>query len=132
MSVIQAFVLFFVSTLVALGCAVVTGFKAKRRWHVASVTTVVVMLAVTIYFALKLGDLYDLESAGVITPIHLTLAKITTAAYLLPIAAGVRTIYAPSSRKLHRRLAYLVLTMTVVTAITGTMMILMATPRGPL
>ena len=132
MSVTQSFVLCFIATLLALGSAVVTGFKARRRWHVASVISAVVMLAATIYFALGLGELYDLESAGVITPIHLTLAKITTALYLLPIAAGVRTIYAPASRKLHRRLAYVALSMTVVTAITGTLMILMSTPREPL
>ncbi len=132
MSVLQTFTLFFVLTLVALGAAVFTGFKARRRWHIASVVSAVVMLGVTIYFALELGKLYDLESAGVITPIHLTLAKITTAAFLLPIAAGVRTIYKPTARALHRRLAYVALLMTVVTAITGAIMILMSAPREAL
>ncbi len=132
MSVLQTFTLFFVLTLAGLCAAVATGFKARRRWHIASVVSVVAMLGATIYYALELGKIYDLESAGVITPIHLTLAKITTAAYLLPIVAGLRTIYRPASRALHRRLAYFALTLTVITAITGTMMIWMSTPREPL
>jgi hypothetical protein len=128
-SVLQTFTLFFVLTVAALGAAVFTGFKARRRWHIASVVGVVAMLGATIYFALEVGKIYDLESAGVITPIHLTLAKITTAAYLLPIIAGLRTIYRPASRALHRRLAYVALTMTVLSAITGAVMILMSAPR---
>jgi hypothetical protein len=131
-SVLQTFTLFFVLTLAALGAAVVTGFKARRNLHITSVASAVLLLGATIYFALELGKIYDLESAGVITPIHLTLAKVTTAAYLLPVVAGLRTIYRPASRSLHRRLAYLALTMTVITAITGTIMIWMSTPREPL
>lgn len=130
MSVLGAFTLCFVLTLAALASAVVAGFRARRAWHVTSVVCVLLALGVTIYFALQLGKIYDLASAGVITPIHLTLAKVTTAAYLLPIAAGLRTIYKPSSRALHRRLAYLALTLTVITAITGTIMILLAEPRA--
>lgn len=132
MSVLQTFTLFFALTLAALAAAVVTGFKARRRWHITSVASAVVTLGATIYFALELGKLYDLESAGVITPIHLTLAKVTTAALLLPVAAGVRTIYRPASRALHRRLAFVALSLTVVTAITGAIMIMMSEPRAPL
>jgi hypothetical protein len=130
-SALQAFTLFFALTVIALGCAVANGFRARRTAHVASVASAFLLLGVTIYFALELGEEYDLESAGVITPIHLTLAKVTTAAYLLPVAAGLRTIYKPATRALHRRLAFVALLLTVITAITGTIMILMAEPRAP-
>jgi hypothetical protein len=115
-------------TLGFLGAAVATGLRAKRRWHLASVGGAVASLGVTIVFALEVGELYDLESAGLITPIHLTLARVTTVCYLLPAASGAWTIRDPRRRSLHRRLAYFVLAMTVVTAITGTWMLLAATP----
>jgi hypothetical protein len=115
-------------TLVFLGCAVVTGYKAKRKWHLSSVASAVLMLVATIYYALELGELYDLESAGVITPIHLTMAKVNTAAYLLPVVTGIRTLKNPKGRKLHGRVAWAVLILTVFTAATGGLMLLWATP----
>ncbi len=115
-------------TLVFLGCAVVTGYKAKRVWHLSSVASAVLMLVATIYYALELGELYDLESAGVITPIHLTMAKVNTAAYLLPVVTGLRTLKNPKGRKLHGRVAWAVLILTVFTAATGGLMLLWATP----
>ena len=86
------------------------------------------MLGASIYAALQLGRVYDIHAAGAITPIHLTLARITTGCYLLPIATGLRTIFVPKTRPLHRKVAFLVLSMTVLTAITGTIMLL----RSPL
>lgn len=115
-------------TLVFLGCAVVTGYKAKRKWHLTSVASAVLMLVATIYYALELGELYDLESAGIITPIHLTMAKVNTAAYLLPVVTGIRTLKDPKARKLHGRVAWSVLILTVFTAATGGLMLLWATP----
>lgn len=86
------------------------------------------MLALSIYYALELGHLYDTQAAGLITPIHHTMARVTTASYLLPIATGLRTIFVPSTRKLHRKVAFLVLSMTVLTAITGTIMLCLSPP----
>jgi hypothetical protein len=128
LSATASFFLCLVATIFFLGCAVATGLKAKRKQHIASVTGAVAMLGASIYFALELGRVYDIHAAGAITPIHLTLARVTTACYLLPIATGLRTIYAPKTRRLHRKLAFLVLSMTVLTAITGTIMLL----RSPL
>jgi hypothetical protein len=124
------FVVFLALTLAGLGCAVATGLKARRRLHITAVAASVACLAATIYYAKELGQQFDLESAGVITPIHLTMAKVTTALYLLPIATGITTIYRPAARRWHRRVAFLVLGLTVLTAITGTTMILMAKPIG--
>src|SRR6187397_1938678 len=128
MSPTFGFVVFLALTLALLGLAVATGLRALRRRHISCVVAAILSLAVTIYFAEKLGRHYDLGAAGANTPIHLALAKVTTACYLLPIASGITTIYRPAARRWHRRLAFLVLGMTVLTACTGTAMLLLATP----
>lgn len=122
------FVTFLVVTLALLSAAVWTGFAHRRRVHLVLVIVAVASLGVTIYFAEQLGDLYDLESAGSITPIHLFLAKLTTFAYLLPIVSGIRLWFRPGGRALHRVLAFTVLALTVVTAATGTAMVLLSEP----
>ena len=106
----------------------VAGRSGRRRRHVVLVGCTLVALGVTIVYALELGKIYDLSTAGIITPIHLTLAKITTAAYVLPIVAGLFTWRRPSMRPLHKKLAWLVIVMTVVTAVTGSIMLLRAEP----
>jgi hypothetical protein len=123
------FAIFLFSTVLALVAVVITGLRARVPIHIACVATTLVLLGVTIYFAEKLGELYDLQRAGVITPIHLTLAKTTTAAYLLPIVSGVMTLRNRARRALHFKLAMLVLTLTALTAITGSLMLWMAPAR---
>ena len=130
MSDLGGFVAFLAATLAFLAAAVSTGLRAKRRWHLASVAGAVLSLALSIYFALRVGRHYDLAAAGFITPLHKTLAMVATASYLLPVASGLRTIVHPPTRKLHRKIAFLVLSLTVLTAITGTWMLL-AAPRRP-
>ncbi len=132
MSPAAGFLVFLVVTLVLLASAVWTGFAHRRRAHLTLVVSAVAALGVTIYYAERLGQLYDLESAGAITPIHLFLAKLTTLAYLLPIASGIRLWFRPGGRALHRVLAFLVLGLTVVTAATGTAMVLLAEPKAAL
>ena len=122
------FLAFLLLTLALLGLVVATGLEAKRRWHIPLVACALASLGATIRYALLLGKLYDLQAAGVITPIHLVVARITTACYALPIATGIRTIFAPAARRYHRRFAFLALAMTVLTAITGTLMLCLA-PR---
>ena len=120
------FVLFLLLTLGCLAGAVSSGLRAKRRVHLTCVAGAVACLGLTIHFALGVGKLYDLAAAGWITPVHLWMAKVATASYLLPVASGLRTIYHPPTRKLHRKIAFLVLSLTVLTAITGTWMLLAA------
>jgi hypothetical protein len=124
----SGFVVFLLATLALLGLVVATGLRAQRRRHIALVVLSIAALGVTIRYAVLLGKHFDLPAAGVITPIHLWLAKVTTACYLLPIVTGIRTIFAPATRKLHKKVAFLVLGMTLLTAITGTMMLWLA-PR---
>jgi hypothetical protein len=122
------FTVFLAVTLAFLGLTAATGLRAQRRRHIPLAVASIVSLGVTIWFAKALGKQYDLAAAGAITPIHLTLAKVATAMYLLPIGSGVCTIFFPRARRWHRRFAFLVLALTVLTAITGTLMLALA-PR---
>jgi hypothetical protein len=122
------FLLFLGITLFCLTGAVITGRAARRKIHLRIVTLTVINLAVTIYWAEQLGKLYDLEAAGWIYPFHLLVAKVTAASYLVVIASGFATLKNTARRKTHSSIAYSVISLTVLTAITGTWMILAATP----
>lgn len=128
MSPTTGFVSFLALTLVLLAATVATGLVGMRRVHLGMVAGALASLGVTVYFAEQLGDRYDLESAGWITPVHLTLAKVTTASYLLPVLSGIRLWRHERARSWHRALAFTVLALTVVTAASGTAMILRADP----
>lgn len=121
------FLAFLGITVFFLVLTVITGLSAMRKWHLTCVACSVLGLAMAVRYAYDLGSIYDLEAAGWITPFHLWLAKITTLLYLLPVISGVRTIFVPSTRRLHRSVAYLVLALTALSAITGAWM-LMASP----
>ena len=120
------FVVFLFVTLCFLGAVVVTGLTARRKLHLRLVVGAFISLAIAIYYAERLGESYDVDSAGMITPIHLTLAKVTVFAYLLPVLSGWRTIKNAANRPLHGKIAYTVLALTVLTAATGVLMILLA------
>lgn len=125
------FLTFLGTTLALLGCTVATGLRAKRKPHVLFVALSVASLGVTIYFAERLGELYDLESAGWITPVHLAIAKVATLAYLLPVVTGIRLWFGQGSRRVHFWVAMGVLGLTVVTAVTGSWMVLASEPLAP-
>ena len=128
MTPVAGFLTFLAVTLAFLGAAVVSGYQAKRKVHLPCVALAVVSLLVTIYYAEQLGEQYDLETAGLMTPVHLFLAKTTTLAYLAPVVTGIRTLRNAGGRKLYGRVAWIVLLMTVITAGTGTAMVLMSDP----
>jgi len=127
MDTMTGFVGFLTVTVALLGGAILTGRAGKRRLHLSLVASMLVALGITIYFAERLGDLYDLESAGFITPLHLTLAKITVLAYFVPLVSGWMTFRGREGlRSFHAKAAYAVVAITVVTLLTGTAMILMS------
>lgn len=129
MSPVTGFFVFLVLTVVALGFVVVTGLKRRRGAHVVGVVTALAFLGGAIVYALRVGEIYDLEAAGVITPIHLNLARVTTACYLLPAITGVLTWRnAERWRTLHGRLAWFVVALTLITTITGALMLMGAEP----
>jgi len=119
------------STTLLLVLVLVTGFRAKRKPHLVFVTLTVAALVFTIFRAEQLGTGYDLEQAGVITPIHLLIAKVTTLAYLLPVITGYQTWRNPAKKPLHRKAVFLVLFLTLTAFVTGTMMMMGAVPLDP-
>ena len=126
MSPTVGFLVFLALTLAALAAVFVTGLKGQRSRHIPIVIVTVALLGTTIYYAEQLGKQLDLESVGWIYPFHLALAKTTVAAYLLPVISGVATIRNPARRKLHGKIAWLVLLLTVLTAATGSWMVVAA------
>jgi Na+/H+-dicarboxylate symporter len=127
---LAAFALALLVTVALLALVVATGLRAQRRRHIPLVASTLVALVVTILLAERLGREYDLDAAGPIKPIHLTLAKIAALAYLLPIATGIRTLYAARARRWHRRAAFLALGLTLAALVTGTAMLLLAPPAA--
>jgi len=115
-------------TVLVLAVTVVTGLKAIRRVHLTFVALSLVSLGVSVYFAERLGRHYDLESAGLVTTIHLTLARVTTAGFLLPLVTGFLTLKNPLRRRLHGRVVFLILALVVVTLVFGVWMIVAAEP----
>lgn len=128
MSAGTGFAVFLIATSTLLAVVVVTGLRARRRVHIPAVAAMAVSLVCAIVFAERLGEEFDVHTAGIITPIHLTLAKITTAGYLLPIATGIRTLRNPAGRALHGRIAFVLVGLTVATTVTGLAMLLLSEP----
>lgn len=117
---------FLVLTVLLLAGVVVSGMRSRLRVHLTLVVLAVTSLGLTIWFAEQLGDLYDLETAGWLTPVHLAVAKVTTAAYLLPLATGVMTLRNRTWKGLHYKCAVVVLALTLATTVLGIGMILAA------
>ena len=127
-SPVFGFVVGVLVTVVLLAAVLFTGFTAQRKRHIPLVVLYFVALGTTIFFAERMGRELDLEAAGAITTIHLTLAKITTLAWVLPVITGVRTLRHPERKKQHRAIALVLVVMTVVTLVTGLMMVSAAEP----
>jgi hypothetical protein len=127
----RGFLGFFLLTLVLLCMVVLTGRARRIRLHIALVAASLAALFASIRYALRLGDVLDLQSAGSITPIHLTIAKIATASYALPLVTGVMTLRNRSRRRAHLICAMIALSLTVAAAATGTLMWLLAEPAAP-
>lgn len=119
---------FFGATLVALIVVFWSGHHGRLRLHIPAVIGTVALLGTTIYFAERLGHHYDLAATGRIYPVHLFLAKLATASYLLPLLSGIITLRRPPFRPVHRGLAILTLLLTVAAAGTGTLMLWRAQP----
>lgn len=101
----------------------VTGRKRRIPLHIAFVMSAVTGLGVAVFFALKVGEVYDLEKAGVITPIHLTLARVTTASYLWPLLTGPLVLWGKVRPRVHHLGAYVAFALTLASTVTGMMML---------
>jgi hypothetical protein len=121
-----AFVTAVSFTVMFLIAVVVTGMRGKIGVHVPLVLATFICLAATIVFALQLGTLYDLQAAGAITTIHKVLANIATISFLAPVITGIRTLKSRENRRAHLLAALVALGLTVITLITGTLMLMRA------
>ncbi len=126
-----AFASAFLVTLLLLGVVAWSGMRAKRRVHIPAVGVTVASLGVTIYYAYQLGKTIDLASAGLITPIHLFLARLATLAIVVTAGFGLRTLFVPSTIRAHKRVAWFTLGLVVLAAITGVVMVSLAEPIQP-
>ncbi len=131
MGPVAGFLTALLVTVAFLVGAALTGRLRRIRAHVAMVLGSVVSLGVAIYFALSVGEIYDLEAAGTITPIHLGLARLTTAAYLWPLITGPLAARGKVPRRAHHVGAYVALGLTVAATVTGVMMLMGAEPLDP-
>lgn len=111
-------------TVAFLGGAAVTGRRRQIKAHVGFVGLSVASLAVAIVFAIRLGEYYDLEAAGRITPIHLTLARVTTLVYLWPLVTGPLAARGKIAPRIHRAGAWTALLLTVAATVTGVLMLM--------
>lgn len=130
MDPVAAFLGALLTTVAFLLGAAVMGRKRLIKQHVVLVACAVTSLAVAIVFALRVGEVYDLEKAGVITPIHLNLARFTTAMYLWPLITGPLAAKGKVAPRVHRIGAYTALGLTIAATVTGVLM-LMGAERLP-
>ena len=131
MTIVQGFIGFLALTLALLAGVVLSGRRRARGLHLGCVLSALAALGTTIYFAERMGRTLDLAAAGAITPIHLIVAKATTLGYLLPVVSGILVWRDERWKRRHRIAAYSVLALTILTAITGTWMVLAASPKAP-
>ncbi len=130
MSPVVGFFAFLALTLIGLAGVFVTGMRAQRKKHLPLVALSVALLGITIVFAERLGHGLDLEAAGWIYPLHVKIAIVTTGFYLVPILTGAATMRTKRWRPVHRRVAWLVLILTLLTAATGVWMVVAAPGKG--
>ncbi len=128
MTATVGFLVFLAVTLILLALVVMTGKASKRAKHLTLVVATVISLGITIYYAERLGKEYDFSGAETIYGVHLFFAKAAVLAYLLPVFTGIKVIRGSLSRHTHGRVAYAVIGLTVITAVTGVWMILAAEP----
>ena len=128
MGPVTGFLTALLVTVAFLVGAAITGRLRRIKHHVALVACAVISLGIAIVFALRVGEVYDLEAAGVITPIHLNLARFTTVMYLWPLLTGPLAAMGKISPKVHRVGAYVALGLTLAATITGVLMLLGAEP----
>ena len=126
----RGFPLFLCATVVLLIGAIVTGLRAKRSMapHLSFVAGAVVSLWLAIYFAVLLGDFYDLEPAEPITSIHMLIAKIATLSFIGPLVTGALTLRkrTPRRKRAHLVCALIAVVLTVAATVTGAWMLYLA------
>jgi hypothetical protein len=122
-----AFLGLLLGTVGLLVLAAITGRRRRIALHLCFVTLSLASLAAAIAAALRVGERWDLASAGVITPIHLNLARLATFSYLWPLVTGVLVLMGRLRPRWHHIGAWLAFGLTVAATITGAWMLATAT-----
>jgi hypothetical protein len=120
---------FFISVAIAvvlLGGVLWSGRASRRRLHIALVGLMLVALVVAVVFVERLGASYDIEAAGWITPVHMSLAHGTVIVLLLQVVLGLVTTRRPRLRRWHGRFAIFAVATMVLATVTGLWMLLAA------
>jgi hypothetical protein len=118
------------ATLVTLAAAMLLGHKHKVNAHIGAVVAFVLLLVVTLYFAVELGTRFDFEE----TPqkIHRTLAYLATVGLLAPLGTGVQHWRGRATRDTHKKAVTAFLVIAVATIATGMWMFNGRTPKATL
>lgn len=126
----QGFLAALAVTVVLLVTVVVSGVRARRNVHVPAVVLFFGALALTIWMAVRMGRTLDLESAGRITPVHLTMARVNLYLYVLPVTTGFLALRDRRWYPRHRVFAWSLVVLTLLTVATGAWMALAAGPAA--
>src|SRR5689334_539042 len=129
MSVMAVFCTAVGATVVFLTAVVVTGLRGVITVHIPCVVATLASLTLAIVYAIKLGEIYDLATAGAMFTTHMVVAKLAAASYALPVYTGIRTLRSRQHRRAHFWAAMLVLALTLAASITGTLMLLWSEKR---
>lgn len=123
------FYLSFALTLGVVAVAAVLGRLARRRPHVATATVAGVLLAYTVYLAEMLGTVVIIPRRLLV--VHLVFANLAALAFIVVVVSGVRLFRSDQSarRRWHRGAVIAFIALTVLSAGTGTHMLMNATAR---
>ena len=122
------FLLFLALTVVALILTVRSGLTRQRQQHLRRAITMIVLLAITIYFAFRLGGVRNFPDAEM--AIHKIFSR--TAAYMvIPlVATGWMLWRRPGWRTAHRLCIGVFLSAVLGAAVTGVWVLWLSTPRA--
>ena len=121
------FWIFFPLTLAALVATVITGVRHRRRPHLILAPASVVLLAITIVFAERMGAERTFPPEEM--AIHLWFAKAATLLVLLVAGSGVCYLRTPRARWPHRIAVGLFLVAAVIASATGVWVFGLSTPK---
>ena len=128
MTAYQGFWLVFSLTLALLATDLLTGLTGRRGAHLTSVALTVVGLAGSVFLAIRSG--HELRFEPRIHAIHRTLATGVVVLLIPMLATGIAILRGRvRARPVHRRFAYLLLTVAVAATVTGILMVRTGVPR---
>lgn len=114
-------------TLVTMFLAIASGRRGRRKQHLARALATVVLLAVSVLLALKLGTIRDFppEQMG----IHKIFARAAGLLVLPAAITGILLWRQPRWRTAHKVCVYLLVLVSVIAVGTGVWVFTLSTPK---